>query len=59
MNQQTLAFDEAKRNIREVRQTLFAIAIENNIVDAVGNQLFEPITEVAGVFISISHLALG
>src|SRR5437762_44032 len=58
MNQQTFAFNKAERNVRGVRQTLRAIAIENYFANPVLDKFFKMIAQATSVFVSFRHLLL-
>src|SRR5712691_3108530 len=59
MNQQTFAFDKPKRNIREMRETLFATSVEDDLTGALGNLLLKSIAQAASMFVAFRHFALG
>src|SRR5436305_14038341 len=58
MNQQTFAFNKAERNVRGVRQTLRAIAIENYFANPVLDKFFKTIAQATSVFVSFKHFLL-
>src|SRR5213075_489315 len=53
VNQQAFAFDETKRNVGQVRQSLLAIAVENDCIDARLNLPFKAIAQTRGVTVSL------
>src|SRR5438128_2153286 len=58
MNQEAFAFDKAKRNVRHMRQTLFAVSIEDNVPDPGRHHFFKPIAQAAGMFVAFEHFLL-
>src|SRR6266550_2411257 len=42
-----------------MRQTLFGIAVENDLADTRGNLLFKSIAQALRVFVAFGHFALG
>src|SRR5207237_10868545 len=58
MNQQTFAFNKSKRNIRKMRQTLLAITVEDNLINASCDLAFKAIAQTLCLFVALVHLAL-
>src|SRR5439155_8262784 len=55
MNQQTLAFNETKRDVRQMRQATFAVAVENDVVNKRRDLIFKPVAKTLRVLVAFIH----